>query len=101
MLSAVIVQAEVTLGRPAPASARPASPASWCAQHPGRQVQGAASALSCRRVAPGAGGGGLECATVTAELFAYGELVEQDSDTAQCCLYVDDGGVVGKYVGFD
>lgn len=27
--------------------------------------------------------------------------VEQHSDTAQCCLFIEEGVVVGKDVGFD
>lgn len=38
---------------------------------------------------------------MNAELFSYGELVQQQNDSAQCCLFVEDGGVVGKDIGFD
>lgn len=90
----------VALGKAVPAGASPASWGSWCGQHPGRNPAGPAVALRCCHVTPDAGCG-LDCAAVTAELYAYGELVDQHSDTAQCCLFVSDGGVVAKDVGYD
>ena len=71
----------VALGQQVPASATPVpEPLSWCGTHPRRDYVGP------ERL-PDAGGA----------LFDYGEFDANDS--AQCCLFVQDGGVVATWVG--
>ncbi len=72
----------VALGQQVPASAQPAPRLdSWCGTHPPRSYVGPASL---------ADGG---------EIFSYGEY--DPERTEQCCLSVQDGGVLAKWLGYD
>jgi hypothetical protein len=73
----------VALGQQVPPSAKPADRTdSWCGTHPARYYMGPEN-----------------LADAGTELFSYGEF--DPNGTEQCCLSVQDGGVVAKWVGYD
>jgi hypothetical protein len=44
----------------------------------------------------------VDCATLNPQLFAFGQLDDEgDGGGSQCCLFVVDGAVASKFVGYD
>jgi hypothetical protein len=79
----------------------PTSNDSWCATHPARDPVGnVTDARCCMRSTSEQCG--VDCSLHSgAALFDVGPLVNQQSDSAQCCVVVTDGKVTARYVGYD